>query len=455
MIPATFLILALLGCSDQPDWLRCADAECRQVGLISAFSDAPHEVMARLLTFDPLEQQAHVRELVRAYPNSAQWICEQFPEGEVADACARDMARPHLAQGFQSRLPDMGQRSAPGPAERHPPPPSPGAAPWVEATREELTASLQGCDPVGDCDSVAGKHAADGDLESATLACAAAHRGDELARQECLFRVAEGVAKTTGDLKMAASLCALSGTFATGCMHHCMVFSMPQVAPADGMGRDAAEDAIQGAGRLHESLGSGPLAGYHGDQYWAVWTAAAWEESETLTAAPLQGLPGDVLPHVRMALAWRMVRDLPAEDVAHLDPLVDQLSKVLAQKHDVLPDTSTRRAAVPVRKYEDYWPDDQGELESAIPSAYCLGPGRRPFSTDEEVDLQLVVLEAAARRSEPAPESLWLEAADPSRHLWVRWTASRIATQLYPQLVLPDDPEELVQARRKSSGTRE
>lgn len=125
-----------------------------------------------------------------------------------------------------------------------------------------------------------------------------------------------------------------------------------------------------------------------------------------------------------------------------------ELQQVLSAEAAPLPERSARRADVPLRKYPDLWAHDQGE-EEGIPAAFCLGPGRRPLAPQESLDLQLVVLEAAARRRDPAPDSLWLDASRPERHEWVRWTASRIASQLRPELALPPDPSPLVQGARQ------
>jgi len=413
-VPLLTLGLAV-GCGGDPrpvqaegpptgDWTACSDPHCRSQLLPEAWRRDPDAVTATLLDLDPLAQEAALRTLAAHEARALQQLCPQL-RGPVADTCRKLVERPHLSMELPpDASTDVPTRQAPGPSGAHlPRPPTAGRADIHSAA---LLDALRACDaqPAGP------------------------------ARDECSFQAAEAWVRDGGMDHWAEGMaaCATSGPFLLPCAQHLLNLATPPASPADAPTADAVATLAAAEQQLAGIVGP-DLAPLYVDRLRAHWVAAAFRGADRVTGHLLDALPADGAPHVRMAAAWTLLlrpdADTPGVD-AGLDALVASVETHLADRGPVLAEAG-RNIAAELSKPADLWPADQGAAEALIPAVSCLGDGRRALGPSEREDLQIAVLEAAARLSPPAPRAVFLDGAAEGRSPIVRWTAVRLGRGVY------------------------
>ncbi len=408
----------LVACSGEPaghDWTRCQDAACWGRELPAAWKADADAVKDQLRDLDPVAQEAALRALAAHFPQGLDGLCPELapPADQV---CQRLRERPHLAmQAPRSGNDPIPTRHAPGPSGAHlPRPPLPAGTTGLE--------SLAGT-PVG----------------QQAAACEGNSGSGPGAVGECRFQLAEALVREKGfhAWPQAMVLCESAVPFVMPCAQHVLSLAVPVASPSDAPGRKAISGLAQAEQFISQAVGP-DLAPLYVDRMRAIWVATAFRSADDVTGHLLTALPPDAAPHVRMAAAWTLLlREGPRD--GSLDGLVAELERRLAITGPVL-DEAPERAGSALSKPIDRWPEDGAVAEQSIPAVSCLGESRRALGATVQEDLQISILEAAARLEPPPPRTLFDDALQPTRSPVVRWTAVRLARALYGPQGWPEVP---------------
>lgn len=452
-------LLLVAGCEQAPleAYLGCEDVRCRQENVEAAYEADPEQVRAHISGLeDEFEQNALVAQLAKAYPKEAGAICEVLPAGSTARInCDRKRVRPHLYTDKVKKVrTEPARRPAPGPSGDDLPVPDLGEEPWADVTDEELAAFIEGCGdtlPATCAEFGAEKRAREGDLRGVGVACLAAHPQRDKQYAECLFRAAEESAaeRKSEGMPDAIRLCSHAGFTGPMCLAHSLQLSAPAPPPAHNPTQDRVDAARAYAEMLRESTGDEAWFGtILVDRFWAMWVHSAYAWSEETSGDLLDYLPTEARPHVTMSATYWTLKRLHPNDRSSLDlaETMEQAAQTLKKRSE-----NTEQPKEPIRVtsygHQAFWTHDK-EGEGAIPSAYCMGPGRRAVSRDPEVDLQIAALEAGAHLIPPAPAEYFLGVLDSERDPVVRWTAARLVSQLHSEETRGlSDSDPLVDAR--------
>jgi hypothetical protein len=407
-------LLALHACDPAapPSFDACDSPACRLERVEVAFAEDPQATLQALASLDPIEQEALVMTLVRAHPDRLELICDGAQEGGVGVTCSKIRERPHLSQAAPSATPPprAPSRQAPGPSQRHPPVPTPA------------TPAAASCDALPAC-------ACEGDaLPGAGCEALAT----EVQRNECAFREAEALAQRCRwrQADRVLWLCSRSQGFANGCLHHSVSLMLPDLPPAEGADTVDVERALQAVAALEAAAGP-ELAPLYRDFFWALWVGRSTHHARQVDGRLLQVLPAEALPHARASLAYEWLRRSPGDLAGGLDAAVAAVAARLAEPGEPAPGP---RHEPTIWKARDFWPSDLFTArESQIPAGFCMGPGRRAVMADPGLDLEIAVLEAAARLPSPPPAGFFTAVVmDDQRPLVLRWTALRLTMGLFP-----------------------
>lgn len=412
-------LLPMLACGPQPasDLSGCGDAACRQQHLLTAFDTDPRATVALLGGLDAVEQEALIRALAEQRPDALEDSCGQVVAGSPAWAiCARLRERPHLVRGRRgTAAEEQPPRAASGPYSRHPPIPQPATAPPVATTQ----------------------------------ACVERFPGLPASQAECLFQAAEALAQSqgwraTGDV---VSLCVAAGDFVHGCLHHSIATMLPPLPAADRAAPEDLAETHQAVDALARAVGEDHAADYR-SFFWSMWTLHSFRNAQRIDGRLLQVLPPEAAPHVRMAAAFRQLQLRGGSMEPDLQVWTDALELALADPGN--PAVGSRHRST-LWKARDFWPDDLIKAgEQNVQATFCLGPGRRPLSSDPREDLQVALLEASARLDRPPGQDFYLSVVQGDGSLLLRWTALRLLGALYPQAVATlnvDDQPPLLRLR--------
>ena len=411
-------------------WQSCVgDAVCKSGVLADVLrSDA---TVASLLVQSEATPEARwplVAAVIRADPARAGNLCAVVGDAALQERCRQQTSRPHL----YARPPDP--RTQPG-ARKAPGPHSSTLVLRLKSRSEywDITPSADGCPPGATqtlcLHRVSGRYARESKADEAAAACMAIPPSDKW-RGECAFQAAEAyVARAPVDqVHKAIELCWLSSEWAGRCVdkvHNAFAQRVPYAhAGADDWApvNQAWHSMSMSWARQGESL-----QGIAEGAFWSTMLMSSYRLVGTPTGAPLDHLPEAAHPHVRAAAAWSMLRASP-KGTPNLAETTEALKAVLASRP-----SGTPSAPLPHRHDApkgDYWQVDEGD-DIHLPATKLFGFSRRVLAPDLEDDLQICILEAAARSA-----SAWwplIEEARSSSAPMVATTANRLSRALQKQ----------------------
>jgi hypothetical protein len=273
---------------------------------------------------------------------------------------------------------------------------------------------------------VSGRLAIDGKAEEAAAACMAIPPSDTW-RGECAFQAAESYVHTApvDQVHKAVELCWLSSEWAGRCVDkvHQQFARRAPFAHAGAEDWSAMNRAWHSMSLSWARQGES-LQGIAEGAFWSTVLLSSYRLVDQPTGAPLDHLPEAAHPHVRAAAAWSMLRYRP-EGTPTLAETTEALKAVLASRPDSTQTTPRTDPHAPPKG--DYWAVDEGD-DGSLPATKLFGFSRRILAPDLDDDLQICVLEAAARTS-----SEWwplIEEGRSSSSPLVAATASRLSRAL-------------------------
>lgn len=435
---AIAMALAAVACTGRAEpvaWEACADAACRQASALATWDterDATADRIAQLE--DPVELAVLVSALSESRPGSTEPLCPRLQPKEAREHCRNVNLRAHLwaevDPGAKARArPDLLDDATPtriiqvlADADLSNPLTDVAAAPDMEPCAEREAA----CQVRAQDAAIEAAEAGDPDLAAARCQAISAERW----RNECMFRSAESTLRPRDSLAIRSDLavevgrlCLASVEFRGNCYTH-IGGRIAKAAPAAdatsstdaaawtdvglavaGVIVPVAEQDEATAGRLSQR----------------IWSEVTWHSVSAAadpTGFPLAHLPPSQTANYRAALAaWVVFVTSP-------------------------PTLSDARGAVEVRQARQEvdadagatpnWPKSLGgdlwnvDLpgEDALAWVYFTNDARRAFSEDPAIDLDIALLEAAAR-ARPVQFRL-LDDGLRSDDALVRWTAARL-----------------------------
>lgn len=408
-------------------WQSCAgDAACKSGVLGDVLrSDA---AMASLLVQSERTPEARwplVAAVIRADPARAGNLCTVVGDEALQERCRQQTSRPHLYAKPPDHKTQPGTRTARGPHSSTLVLRLKSRSAFWEVT-PNADACAAGSTQILCLHRVSNRLAIDGKAEDAAAACMAIPPNDTW-RGECAFQAAEAYVKAAPveQLYNAVELCWLSSEWAGRCIdkvHH-------QFARRAPFADATAEDWTPVRKAWHVMSLSwarqgASLLGIAEDAFWSTALLASYRLVDQPTGAPLDHLPEAAHPHVRAAAAWSMLRSRPAKTPT-LAETTEALKLVLASRPDA--SAATPRADPHAPPKGDYWAVDEGD-DGKLPAVKLYGFSRRILASELDEDLQICILEAAARSS-----SAWwplIEEARASEAPMVATTANRLSRAL-------------------------
>jgi hypothetical protein len=300
--------------------------------------------------------------------------CAALRDPEVAAACRRYLGRPHLFRGAAVAARGLAR----------------------EAEGQPCAAACDGAPSVVDC--VVEHALAEG---PSGVGCDCLEPA--LARDECWFRLAEGL-RASGGLTVATRAtesCLAAGALKGPCLHHQAEFLGGRCAPLDAGNPDGWRDLVQAAADLEASVA-------HWDAFerqrlvevvWAGALRCALQRPAPYDPRVVHQLPDAALPHLRAALAWHVVAGLEGEP-----PRLAAVERQLAELERVGAFGSGGSGSVEI-------PAGPGDGWAHDAAAWCLAQpggcphtalryfamGKRLSSGDPSEDRWICLLEAQAR----------------------------------------------------------
>ncbi len=359
------------------------------------------EVVAEELT--GVERDLFLLSVVEQRPAKASKICPKIKSISALKHCKNYIQRPHLWHRISTT--PFKPRLGGGPGDIHAVPRYKNevlgqALPSVKECRSEQT-ELQ-C-RIENAAQAAG--AVDASRECLVLS------GRQ--RQECYFRAAESLLTDRGEAVVgdAIDLCMEAAQFSSSCLQH-----LTDILSVETPSADADEELWKGVLQNYEALLAAWEARFPAyqsfaeDQFWDRVAHKAYGQSALISGKPLELLPSTAAPHIRAALAFRLMSVVgPAEHTleewSHL--VTERLTMregaaVMVKQHDYKRGQPTTLKGLRDPKWmgiERHWSSDHGP-ELHLPAVHFRKDARRATDDDPKVDVQLVVLESAARLSE-------------------------------------------------------
>jgi hypothetical protein len=415
-MPTLLILLACGGLGLPKVLMDCGDLDCKRAWVSERWAADPAAVMAAVVgEEDPIVRLVLVQDLSEAHPGETAQLCERLPPDAAQRRCQHLNRRPHLWQ-LELDAPATGTTTS---------------ALDALAPRATIRSPWEGLTPLeASCPSAEGRNTCQVDLaltsarrgraEEAARACLGVPEGKW--RYECFFSAADTSFKA-GQVQSVVELCMGSGPYLPRCLVHLLV-QVEQLAPSAEV-RDArgweAVSALTSETRAALEARLPELSERTIERLWAGVMARSYTEVTRVTGLPLEAVEAAALPHVRAAAAARLwaLESKRAERGAEV--WVGWLKQALADR-----EPSRTGGPVPKRSVE---PGMGGwevtlEGEEALPRVPYLGDAWRAWSPDEDTDLLICLLEAAARGAGKR-DRLFQDAmahADPL----VRWTAARL-----------------------------
>ncbi len=389
-------LLAGCGARDPAEQLTaCRNDACRQEHLPAAWDADPEGTWSLLLAVgDPLAQATLVSHLAAQRPGALEGRCDELLHKSSSKRCMRLTRRPHLRDRHRgsARKDPASQRAAPGPGSAE--------LPLPVSPREVEGPSCPG-----------------------------------LASSECAFVSAERwvLAEGLDGLEHALGLCARS-EHGPDCVEHVLELAMPPVPPADALGPEAIEAALDTAESFVAAGGGGVASTLYEDWYWSVWTGTSFRSADAISGELFDLLPAAAWPQLRYAIADGVLRRWDPEAPVELAALEAAVREAMARRAP-LPDTSGPALPATILQTRHTWSGEK-PLERAVPAAFCMGATRRASHPDPDLDLRLAVLEALGRQPQPPPAAFFLGLAGSEELELLRWTGARIGAMLDPDAAI-------------------
>ena len=446
------MLLILLACSagSVPDKLEdCSSLECKRAWMAARWEGGAEGVMdAVAAEADPVVQTVLVQDLSQAHPGHTAALCERLPAGATQRRCQSLNTRPHLWQ-IDLETPSAGSQGS-GKVfltlNTH----DPMASPW--AGQEPRMATCPSAEAVNTCQvDLALRMSQQRRYQDAGLACLGIP--EEKWRYECFFEAADVgfVSGRGGRVSGVVQLCMGSGPYLSRCLGHLMVAAGRRV-PSSELDAPAEWRAVNGLvaevrGALKEQLPE--LSERGADRVWAGAAALSYVRATRVTGIPLEHTDPEAAAHIRAAAAARLWVMEAKRRERGADYWVARLKAALA-------DRTPSKAGGPIpEKLPPPWTGDwEVKLagEEALPRIAYQGDAWRTVAADEDADLLICLLEAAARGAGER-DRLFTDAAAHPEPL-VRWTAARLMASNGSKRPVPgvlelaaEDPHPLVRAR--------
>ncbi len=333
---------------------------------------------------------------IRANPERSRSLCRVVGDAALEQRCQQQTSRPHLYARPPNEKPIPTARTAVGP---------PTATLVLRLNDRSRFTSVP--PQPGNCSAgstqimclsqVASRLASDGKAEAAAAACMAIPPADTW-RGECAFQAAEVFAQRcpAEQVDQAVELCWLSSEWAGRCVDKVHQGFAQRAPSANG---DAAAWAPMKQGWHAMSLAwarqGETMQAIAEGAFWSTVVTSAYRRVDTPTGAPLDHLPEAAHPHVRAAAAWAMMRFQPGGG-SSLAETTEALRAVLAARPE--PSQTAPRPNPHSAPRGNYWAVDEGE-DGLLPATQLYGVSRRILAPDLDDDLQICVLEAAARNT--------------------------------------------------------
>ena len=435
-----FLILALgLACgsdlSPAPEWSNsnhwktwhaCADAECREIFVRKVFRQDPPLAAHWLdIIVEPEERLALIQSLVTENPAKTSVLCPVIEDTSARKACKRNTGRPHLYAPPPRNQKNIPMRTAEGP-ER-----TTLIIPPNSANRLSMTADLGSCtadSKARSCLMTAAQNAAkQGDGNKAAQHCLAIN-GNNIWRGDCYFQAAETLALVDpiGSYPNIANLCRASGEWAGRCVDK-VNSRMVKLAPPSNATAEGWASSLEAAEAIRLAWSAeGPvirdriLSGF-----WSNSLVRSYAQTTKLNGNPLDHLPAEAEPHIRAACAWRLIQKSPP-GVQTLIELQQKLDLALSSRVPPPHTVETRRLDLG-QGARDFWEVDEPH-DRNIPAIIYLGTARRALGSNPAEDMQICLLEAAARSGKDWLPLLHKAKANSSR--LTAWTAVHLLESL-------------------------
>ncbi len=428
-------------------WRECTTTLCAAERLSEAYRTNRKAVRAELATLGELEQLVALEILVDRFSGDTAAICAALPQsGRVGERCERWRNRPHLTVRpmYAERNPTR-KRVAPGPHNGLLP------LPDVAAITPAADAVLPSdCEPGWACVNQAARLALwRGTPADGVGICAVGQPANSKEYSECVFELAEALAKMNGmaGLHDALGLCVASG-WAKACFHHALSLSLPPAAAADAPGEEQLASIRTASEQVRRIVGPDHADRYE-DYLWSIWTLAAFRSVNEVSGDLIDHLPPRAAPHVVQAAAYRLVVQEPGRLNKGLDALAEDLLTALKKRNPSTPPGEA--VAIDLFKPgQQFWQRDLGEAEGAIASTYCMGASRRALASDQLVDAKLALLEATGVMRRMPDNTFYASLVGSEEDELIRWTAARILTHAWPHTDWSaelQDPSALVQER--------
>jgi len=439
----------LLACtsSEPPEAVSASEV------LAQRYAEEPEAVRAEVLAIeDPVVQEAAVLAIMEAHPAEIGPLCADLPTGPVADRCERYAARAHLwtsSELQKKRRParEAAPRAGGGPGGLN------AVLPPALASEPDLSGVIADAGTCGASDLVCLEQAAElaataGEPTTALSRCRVLPEGRT--QEDCAFRAAELLTQELADYPRALALCRAAGAYAQQCHGHVLL-------------------SLRNKGFLSldvDSLASAAAIAEHLDGLWreqspdfALLTRQRWWAAvlvlrpvggvQELSAA-LETVPEEIRPLLHVHFAWL------ALDAS--DPLATAQALLRGEDLALPPPPS-----VDSLQRRNLWIGDfpEEELIPAVLMPANLG-GRRPTSSDVDMDLRLALIELHSRAQEPDVDAiLALTAAETqseSDAALLAWCRARVLAEVAPEhsaLAALRDHADARVARRASNGFRE
>ena len=374
-----------------------ADLDCAGRVLVATLAQDPDTARALVETVpDPESRWMLVSRAIHADPAAGAGLCGALRDPSLRSRCQKDTSRPHLYAQAPRAATQPGQRDAPGPHAStlvlRPSTPSPFADTPADAGHCPDDGSRTTC-----ATALAQERVVAGDARAAAAACRSIQSSVRW-RSECALQAAETHARVRGPPEAGdtVALCLMAGEWTGRCVHkaHLTLALRAPPATADATGW---QPALRTWTAMASAWASQPeaLQTVVEDHYWSTVLLRAYRVAHHPTGAPLSILPETAHPHVRAAAAWITLRGRPVPS-----SLAEAVEAVEATLEQTTPEPDVPARADPhSAPRRDFWADDQG-TEGTLPAVHYLGLSRRVLAPDLSDDLQVCVLEAAARSGE-------------------------------------------------------
>ena len=367
-------------------WLLTA---CTQdPSLEEMFAENPSSVYQYLSAVeDPLEKLSHIEQLSQIYPGQTEQLCDLIEESQAKEHCLSRSKRPHL--WMKTKTPSNSPKQTQSEA--------------IDCTNQERQQCIQ---------RLASQAAATNDISKALRIC---NNAKDKWRDECLFVTAEESVRQKGARSYgnATELCLQAGEFSDNCQQH-LIMQLAQSAP-DADSRSDWESIFSAHNAIQSTWGwrDKETALRYQHRLWAESTGISFSGVNKITGNLLDIIPSDFHPHVYAAAARRLFQ-LEEANKHSLSEWSNLIQRKLEERSNKPESVNQQRKFLSV---PDLWEGTEQNIN-------YLATSRRLTSKTPSIDIQICVLEAAARRP-PVVMEILNDGAASSEEL-VQKTATRL-----------------------------